>query len=59
MSTPEGPATDDNSYLGYSMVVGDFNGEGVQGIAVGMPRGGDMLQGKVSFNIFIKIVGMK
>ncbi|KAF2896830.1 hypothetical protein ILUMI_09340, partial [Ignelater luminosus] len=61
-STPEGPATDDNSYLGYSMVVGDFNGEGVQGVAVGMPRGGDMLQGKVllytwSLTNYINITG--
>lgn len=46
MATQEGPATDDDSYMGYSVTVGDFYGEGIQGAAVGMPRGAD-LEGKV------------
>ena len=37
---------EDDSYLGYSSVAGDFTGDGVQGVAVGMPRGGGLL-GKV------------
>lgn len=37
---------DDDSYLGYSSITGDFNGDGTEGVAVGMPRGSDLL-GKV------------
>lgn len=46
-STREGSDVDDDSYMGYSTVVGQFQ-EGVQyeGIAVGMPRGNN-LRGKV------------
>ena len=44
--TKEHLMKDDNSYLGYSSVTGDFNGDGKDGVAVGMPRGGDLL-GKV------------
>lgn len=46
MFTPEGSPEDDNSYMGYSMAIGDFTGDGVQGVAVGMPRGADLV-GKV------------
>lgn len=45
-STSESTASEDGSYLGYSSAVGDFTGEGIQGIAVGMPRGGGLL-GKI------------
>lgn len=51
-STKEGPDSDDVSYMGYSTVIGDFSGDGEQGVAVGMPRGSDLF-GKVcsfSFN---------
>lgn len=48
LSTQEGSEKDDDSYLGYSMAVGDFYDEGEQGIAVGMPRGNRLL-GKVTF----------
>ncbi|KAK7864716.1 hypothetical protein R5R35_013608 [Gryllus longicercus] len=45
--TPEGPSTDDDTYLGYSVAVGYFEGpEGNTTVAVGRPRG-DHLQGKV------------
>ncbi|KAL1494758.1 hypothetical protein ABEB36_010304 [Hypothenemus hampei] len=44
--TREGKQQDDDSYLGYSTIVGDFLGNGEQGIAVGMPRGAE-LRGKV------------
>ncbi|KAF5278363.1 hypothetical protein FQA39_LY05852 [Lamprigera yunnana] len=47
VSTPEGPPQDDDSYMGYSMVIGDFNNEGVQGVAVGMPKGGEELEGRI------------
>ncbi|XP_046389663.1 integrin alpha-PS2 isoform X2 [Ischnura elegans] len=46
VATREGPATDDDSYLGYSVAVGDFNGKGEGGVVVGMPRGASLL-GKV------------
>lgn len=45
-ATRESTATEDDSYLGYSSATGDFNGDGNQGVAVGMPRGGGLL-GKV------------
>lgn len=45
-ATRESTAAEDDSYLGYSSVTGDFNGDGTQGVAVGMPRGGGLL-GKV------------
>lgn len=48
-STREGSAPDDDSYMGYSTVVGHFlEGERYEGIAVGMPRG-NRLRGKVRF----------
>lgn len=37
--TWEGPATDDDQYLGYSGAVGDFSGDGVQDVALGVPKG--------------------
>lgn len=45
-STKESSSKEDDSYLGYSSVTGDFTGDGIQGVAVGMPRGGGLL-GKV------------
>ncbi|KAJ3657596.1 hypothetical protein Zmor_009384 [Zophobas morio] len=45
-STTEGTERDDDSYMGYSTITGDFLGNGQEGIAVGMPRGND-LKGKV------------
>lgn len=46
VQTPEGSQSNDDSYLGYSVALGDFFNEGFQGIAAGMPRG-DQLNGKV------------
>lgn len=45
-STGESTSTEDDSYLGYSATTGDFNGDGSQGVAIGMPRGGELF-GKV------------
>lgn len=45
-STKESSSKEDDSYLGYSSITGDFNGDGSEGVAVGMPRGGGLL-GKV------------
>lgn len=45
-STKESSSKEDDSYLGYSSVTGDFTGDGLDGVAVGMPRGGGLL-GKV------------
>ncbi|XP_076169031.1 integrin subunit alpha inflated [Ptiloglossa arizonensis] len=46
MFTKEGPAKEDDSYMGYSVTTGDFIGNGDSGTAVGVPRGSDLL-GKV------------
>ncbi|XP_011332001.1 integrin alpha-PS2 isoform X2 [Ooceraea biroi] len=46
MFTKEGPAKEDDSYMGYSVATGDFIGNGDSGMAVGVPRGSDLL-GKV------------
>lgn len=48
ISTPEASVQYDDSYMGYSITVGDFAGEGIQSVAVGMPRGSD-LKGLVSY----------
>ncbi|XP_076465711.1 integrin alpha-8-like isoform X2 [Babylonia areolata] len=46
VSTREGPADEDDSYMGYASAVGDFDGDKVDDYAVGVPKGGDHL-GKV------------
>jgi len=46
VSTEEGSPADDDSYLGYSVATGEFNGDSDTDIAVGMPRGAN-LTGKV------------
>ncbi|CAH1396137.1 unnamed protein product [Nezara viridula] len=45
ISTNEDPPSEDGSYLGYSMAVGDFGGSipGHEDVAVGRPRGADLL----------------
>ncbi|KAM7348641.1 integrin subunit alpha inflated isoform 2-T5 [Cochliomyia hominivorax] len=48
-STAESSSADDDSYLGYSMVTGDFNGDRLEDIAIGMPRGAGLL-GKIVVN---------
>ena len=46
--TAEGSPSDDDSYLGYSVATGEFNGDGDNAdVIVGMPRGAS-LNGKVS-----------
>ena len=42
ISTPEASPKYDDSYMGYSVTVGDFAGQGIQGVAVGVPRGSDL-----------------
>lgn len=46
MFTKEGPAKEDDSYMGYSVTTGDFIGNGDSGTAIGVPRGSE-LRGKV------------
>ncbi|XP_055909602.1 integrin alpha-PS2 isoform X2 [Eupeodes corollae] len=46
-ATTQGSANDDDSYLGYSTVTGDFDGDGEEDVALGMPRGTN-LKGKIS-----------
>ncbi|XP_037075479.1 LOW QUALITY PROTEIN: integrin alpha-PS2-like [Pollicipes pollicipes] len=45
-ATSEGPSSEDDSYLGYSVAVGEFSGDLSQDVVVGMPRGAN-LTGKV------------
>lgn len=45
-STAESSIPEDDTYMGYSSVAGDFTGNGQRGVALGMPRGGQ-LRGKV------------
>lgn len=47
ISTLEAPERYDDTYMGYSITVGDFAGQAMQGVAVGVPRGAD-LKGLVS-----------
>lgn len=42
-ATRESTAVEDDSYLGYSSVAGNFSNN--LGVAVGMPRGGGLLGG--------------
>uniref|UniRef100_A0A914VMX4 Integrin alpha-2 domain-containing protein n=1 Tax=Plectus sambesii TaxID=2011161 RepID=A0A914VMX4_9BILA len=42
-NTPDGPAHTDHNMLGYSTATGDFDGDGVDDAAVGIPRGNDLL----------------
>ncbi len=47
-SSEAGPDSEDNSYLGYSLALGDFTGNGGgSDLAVGMPRAAN-LTGKVN-----------
>ena len=49
--TGEGAPDDDDSYLGYSVTTGGFDGDGDDtDVAVGMPRGAK-LNGKVSLGV--------
>ena len=49
-STPEGPASEDDTHMGYSMAAGDFGGSvpGHGDVAVGRPRA-DALLGQVIY----------
>ncbi|XP_064647988.1 integrin alpha pat-2-like isoform X1 [Lineus longissimus] len=47
IETPEGPLTDDNSYLGFSSATGEFTGDTIPDYVSGVPRG-DMLKGKIA-----------
>lgn len=47
VSTQEGPPDDDDSYMGYSTAVGDFDGDGEDDYVVGIPKGAAHL-GKVA-----------
>ncbi|KAL1138247.1 hypothetical protein AAG570_009936 [Ranatra chinensis] len=55
MSTSQGPHTDDDSYLGYSVAAGNFSGEpGPGDAAVGMPRGHGLFGQVVLFSWNVK-----
>lgn len=42
IATPEASPKFDDSYMGYSITVGDFAGQGIQSVAVGVPRGAEL-----------------
>lgn len=42
IATPEASPKYDDSYMGYSIAVGDFAGQGIQSVAVGVPRGASL-----------------
>ncbi|CAB3221324.1 unnamed protein product [Arctia plantaginis] len=42
IATPEASPKYDDSYMGYSITVGDFAGQGIQSVAVGVPRAAEL-----------------
>ena len=66
ISTGEGPDTEDDNYLGYSLALGDFTGSRVRAglsgstyrrtkgsdLAVGMPRGANLTGKVMRYKIF-------
>ncbi|XP_013145941.1 PREDICTED: integrin alpha-PS2-like [Papilio polytes] len=42
IATEEASSSYDDSYMGYSVTVGDFAAQGEQAVAVGVPRGADL-----------------
>lgn len=54
ISTPEASPKYDDSYMGYSVTVGDFAGQGIQSVAVGVPRGSE-LRGLVCLSFDFKV----
>lgn len=48
-STAESTSANDDSYLGYSMITGDFDGDRSEDVAIGMPRGANLV-GKIVVN---------
>ncbi|VVC36333.1 Integrin alpha chain,Integrin domain,Integrin alpha-2,FG-GAP repeat,Integrin alpha beta-propellor [Cinara cedri] len=55
-STNEGPKSDDDSYLGYSVAVGTFGFGSESGAAVGMPRGSELSGKVVLYSANLKIL---
>lgn len=41
--TKEGSPQDDDSYMGYSVTSGDYQGNGKSDVAVGIPRGNNLM----------------
>lgn len=43
LMTKEGSPKDDDSYMGYSVTSGDYQGNGKNDVAVGIPRGNNLM----------------
>ncbi|EJD76094.1 integrin alpha pat-2 [Loa loa] len=56
-NTRDGPAHHDNYNLGYSLAAGDFDGDNVEDVVAGVPRGNDLIGAVYIFNH--KLVSLK
>ncbi|XP_055327673.1 integrin alpha-8-like isoform X2 [Paramacrobiotus metropolitanus] len=54
LATVESPPHHDDSYLGYSTVVGEFSGDKVDDVAVGMPRGYNLVGAVILFDMQLR-----
>ncbi|MCP9258717.1 Integrin alpha pat-2 [Dirofilaria immitis] len=56
-NTHDGPAHHDNYNLGYSLATGDFDGDGLDDVVAGVPRGNDLVGAVYIFNY--KLISLK
>ncbi|VDM95117.1 unnamed protein product [Thelazia callipaeda] len=49
-NTRDGPAHHDNNNLGYSVAAGDFDGDGIDDVVAGVPRGNNLVGAVYIFN---------